>query len=323
MLRAFSIVLILAGCATPEPPKPLTAMEVYQRIRESIMSAPAIGLAGTVGDWVITATLTGGNRTRITVSSWDSVVITNGTQSASFRGAMPSLGPVASNYERTLRAELLRGLPPGSSRNYHRYIQENGRMIGIRAGNWSEFTEIADAAIRVESTSAAALSFMAVRPRSELSLRYPVTIRFDRSTYAPLSIESSLIYPGEKSIDVRIDLRLEENAPDHLFVLPEDPQIRINRAKAELSALKDALDLYAIDNHAYPTTEQGLEALRREPDPKPRNWKGPYTGESTPSVDPWDRPYFYRSPRRGINPRGYDLSSWGWDGKPDTWDDLR
>jgi general secretion pathway protein G len=86
-------------------------------------------------------------------------------------------------------------------------------------------------------------------------------------------------------------------------------------ARAQIEMLGAALDAYRLDNDVYPTTEQGLEALRREPlsEPRPRNWRGPYLQKEVP-LDPWKRPYVYRSPGRA-NPWGYDLSSYGRDGR--------
>jgi general secretion pathway protein G len=85
-------------------------------------------------------------------------------------------------------------------------------------------------------------------------------------------------------------------------------------ARSQIELLGAALDAYRLDNDHYPSTEQGLEALRREPlsDPRPRNWRGPYVRKELP-VDPWGRPYTYRSP--GVaNPWAYDLLSLGRDG---------
>ena len=47
--------------------------------------------------------------------------------------------------------------------------------------------------------------------------------------------------------------------------------------------------LYEVDNGAYPTTAQGLEALRTEPSPKPKKWKE-YSKKDIP-MDPWGNPY--------------------------------
>jgi general secretion pathway protein G len=85
-------------------------------------------------------------------------------------------------------------------------------------------------------------------------------------------------------------------------------------AASQIELLGAALDAYRLDNDAYPSGQQGLEALRREPlsDPRPRNWRGPYLRKEVP-LDPWGRAYVYRSP--GVaNPWGYDLLSFGRDG---------
>jgi general secretion pathway protein G len=86
-------------------------------------------------------------------------------------------------------------------------------------------------------------------------------------------------------------------------------------ARSQIELLGAALDSYRLDNDHYPTTEQGLEALRREPlsEPRPRNWRGPYVRKELP-VDPWGRPYIYRSPGEA-NPWSYDLLSLGRDGR--------
>ncbi len=86
-------------------------------------------------------------------------------------------------------------------------------------------------------------------------------------------------------------------------------------ARSQIESLGAALDAYRLDNDAYPTQAQGLEALRREPlaEPRPRNWRGPYLRKDVPQ-DPWGRPYVYRSPGTA-NPGAYDLLSLGRDGK--------
>lgn len=86
-------------------------------------------------------------------------------------------------------------------------------------------------------------------------------------------------------------------------------------AKADIEAnISLALDLYALDNGTYPTTEQGLGALVSRPNttPIPENWKGPYLKKGIPK-DPWGRPYHYRYPGE-FNREDYDLYSYGGDG---------
>lgn len=87
-------------------------------------------------------------------------------------------------------------------------------------------------------------------------------------------------------------------------------------ARAQMEMLGAALDAYRLDNGRYPTSAQGLEALRTEPtlEPRPRNWRGPYLRRAVP-LDPWDTPYVYTSPGEA-NPNGYDLLSLGADGQP-------
>jgi general secretion pathway protein G len=87
-------------------------------------------------------------------------------------------------------------------------------------------------------------------------------------------------------------------------------------ARTQIELLGMALDNYRLDNGSYPTTEQGLAALRTRPtsEPQPRNWRGPYLQKDVPD-DPWDRPYLYRSPGE-INAGSYDLLTLGRDGQP-------
>jgi general secretion pathway protein G len=86
-------------------------------------------------------------------------------------------------------------------------------------------------------------------------------------------------------------------------------------ARQQIELLGTALDSYRLDNHAYPSTDQGLAALRTEPSTgaRPPRWRGPYLRKAIPD-DPWGRPYVYVSPGRH-DPRGYDLSSLGRDGR--------
>ena len=85
-------------------------------------------------------------------------------------------------------------------------------------------------------------------------------------------------------------------------------------ARAQVELLSAAVEAYRMDNDRYPTTEQGLAALRAAPssEPRPRDWRGPYLRRDVPP-DPWGRPYLYRSPGTA-NPASYDLLSLGRDG---------
>lgn len=91
-------------------------------------------------------------------------------------------------------------------------------------------------------------------------------------------------------------------------------------AKSQIEIFGLALNQYRLDVGAYPSTNQGLDALRTQPTTggddgmPPANWRGPYLSRIVPS-DPWGRPYVYRAPGV-VNPDSYDLYSLGKDGKP-------
>lgn len=88
-------------------------------------------------------------------------------------------------------------------------------------------------------------------------------------------------------------------------------------ACADINSLKTALKLYYQDNHAYPTTEQGLKALIAKPTTGkiPCCWRedGYIEGGHIPK-DPWDNNYGYISP--APNGNDYVIVSYGSDGKP-------
>ena len=80
-------------------------------------------------------------------------------------------------------------------------------------------------------------------------------------------------------------------------------------AKQSIERLGTVLDMYKLDVGTYPSAEQGLAALVQKP-AGAVNWNGPYLkGEALP-VDPWSRPYVYRSPSERAG-HDYDLCSLG------------
>lgn len=87
---------------------------------------------------------------------------------------------------------------------------------------------------------------------------------------------------------------------------------RRNSARSQVQILMLALDAYRLDNDAFPTTDEGLDALRTMPASADASlWKGPYLRQPVP-LDPWGRPYVYLAP--GIaNPTSYDLYTLGKD----------
>lgn len=81
-------------------------------------------------------------------------------------------------------------------------------------------------------------------------------------------------------------------------------------ARAQIENFMTALDSFFIDVNRYPSTREGLKALRTQPEGA-GNWRGPYLKKELPR-DPWGNPYQYRSPGRN---GGYEIVSYGADGK--------
>jgi len=95
-------------------------------------------------------------------------------------------------------------------------------------------------------------------------------------------------------------------------ILDRPGKARIVRAQTDIGSIAAALELYKLDNFAYPSTDQGLEALVEKPagDPEPANWsEGGYL--QALKKDPWGRDYVYVSP--GEN-GAFDLLSLAADG---------
>ncbi|MCK4837263.1 MAG: type II secretion system major pseudopilin GspG [Desulfobulbaceae bacterium] len=65
-------------------------------------------------------------------------------------------------------------------------------------------------------------------------------------------------------------------------------------AKAQIEMLMTALDAYRLDVDKYPSQQEGLEALVR--DPGESDWTGPYLAKAKIPLDPWKHPYLYRNP---------------------------
>lgn len=97
-------------------------------------------------------------------------------------------------------------------------------------------------------------------------------------------------------------------------VLGQVDKAKVTTARADMSTLSSALDMYKLDNNRYPTTDQGLEALVSKPSssPVPNNWnsQGYLKGSEIPR-DPWDGEYLYFSP--GDDGRPYEIISLGAD----------
>ena len=81
-------------------------------------------------------------------------------------------------------------------------------------------------------------------------------------------------------------------------------------AKAQIEAFVRALDTYRLDTGAYPSSEEGLNALRVKP-ANASKWNGPYLQKDIP-LDPWGHAYLYK---KTTDTKEYELISYGKDGQ--------
>jgi general secretion pathway protein G len=83
-------------------------------------------------------------------------------------------------------------------------------------------------------------------------------------------------------------------------------------ARIQIENIGGALDLFRLDNGRYPSQAEGLQALIEHPVGL-NSWNGPYLKQKAIPLDPWNRPYTYKSPG---DHGEYDLYTLGADGVP-------
>ena len=95
-------------------------------------------------------------------------------------------------------------------------------------------------------------------------------------------------------------------------IMHRPDEARVVKAKQDILAIQNALDLYKLDNGVYPSTDQGLLALVEKPTttPIPQDWKASL--KALPK-DPWNRDYLYLNPGEHAE---VDIFSYGADGQP-------
>jgi len=86
---------------------------------------------------------------------------------------------------------------------------------------------------------------------------------------------------------------------------------KMTAAKAQQANFMQALGQYKLEVGVFPSSEEGLQALRTKPSTA-KNWGGPYLTKEIP-MDPWGNPYVYKFPaEHGEEP---DIISYGADGR--------
>ena len=96
-------------------------------------------------------------------------------------------------------------------------------------------------------------------------------------------------------------------------VLPSLDRAMVEKARADIAALEQAVDTYRLEMLSFPRMSDGLEALVSQParlDRPERYRNGGYIRRLP--LDPWGNPYHYVYPG---SRRTYDLYSLGADGR--------
>lgn len=103
-------------------------------------------------------------------------------------------------------------------------------------------------------------------------------------------------------------------------ILGNTEEAKLKKAAVDIQQLEGALEMYKLRNNVFPSTEQGLEALVKEPtiEPIPRNYPAEGFIKRLPQ-DPWGNDYQLLSPGELGT---VDLFSNGPDGQPGTDDDI-
>jgi len=89
-------------------------------------------------------------------------------------------------------------------------------------------------------------------------------------------------------------------------------EAQIAAAKASIENLSLALDMYEVDNGAYPPSLQSLITKGSE-----LNWKGPYLKKNEIPIDPWGKEFAY-----SLKDNGYEIKSYGPNGADGGGDDI-
>jgi general secretion pathway protein G len=95
-------------------------------------------------------------------------------------------------------------------------------------------------------------------------------------------------------------------------VMPSQDRAMVEKTRADVSVLEQAVETYRLDNLAYPRSEHGLQALLDAPPglARPERYRRGGYIRRLPD-DPWGNPYQYRAPGRRA---AFDVFSFGADG---------
>lgn len=97
-------------------------------------------------------------------------------------------------------------------------------------------------------------------------------------------------------------------------IMSRPDQAKKVKAREDILAIQNAMDLYKLDNGFYPSTEQGVKALVSEPSgsPAPQSYQEGGYLQQVP-VDPWGNNYHYLNPGQHLS---IDIFTYGADNQP-------
>ena len=93
-------------------------------------------------------------------------------------------------------------------------------------------------------------------------------------------------------------------------IMDKPDQAKVTKARHDVTQIESALQIYRLDNHSYPSTDQGLDSLTKKPS-SAKAWKEGGYIKSLPK-DPWGNDYQYLNP--GVH-GAIDVFSFGQDGQ--------
>ncbi len=86
-------------------------------------------------------------------------------------------------------------------------------------------------------------------------------------------------------------------------LIGKSEQAKQNLVCVQMKSIKNALDMFKLDNGSYPDQEMGLDALIKNPNPEnfPNYATSGYFENGILPKDPWKSPYIYVQTEEGIN----------------------
>src|SRR5579862_9403263 len=97
-------------------------------------------------------------------------------------------------------------------------------------------------------------------------------------------------------------------------IMNRPDEAKVVKAKEDIMAIENAMELYKLDNGFYPSGDQGIQALVSKPtsEPTPANWEAGGYLKRLPT-DPWGHAYHFANPGSHGD---IDIYTFGAAGKP-------